>query len=316
MLLTSPSNQCSKEDTLGKHWFISTKTEWLHRGLTVLQNCSTCEQPRGSRHGFHSSWKSQNQTFRLLVQRSFYNVYVCVCVCVTCSVMSDSLRPHGLPPSWLLCPQNSPGKNTGVGCHVLLQGIFHMAGRLFTVWIAREDLFTMLHVKTWSSEQWQQTPRATEKWGLAQETKKQTDWRNQRAHPLRVQNHKEKRKSSMQYYEKTQNFKEELWTGVAKVGNCCCQVSSVVSDSVRRQSRQPSRLPRPWDSPGKNTGVGCHLLLQCMKVKSESEVVQLCPTLHDPMDCSPPASSVHRIFQARVLEWGATAFSKVGNTIS
>ena len=120
MLLTSPSNQCSKEDTLGKHWFISTKTEWLHRGLTVLQNCSTCEQPRGSRHGFHSSWKSQNQTFRLLVQRSFYNVYVCVCVCVTCSVMSDSLRPHGLPPSWLLCPQNSPGKNTGVGCHVLL----------------------------------------------------------------------------------------------------------------------------------------------------------------------------------------------------
>ena len=73
--------------------------------------------------------------------------------------------------------------------------------------------------------------------------------------------------------------------------------------------RQPTRLPRPWDSPGKNTGVGCHFLLQCMKVKSESEVVQSCLTCSDPMDCSPPASSLHGIFQARVLEWGAIAFS-------
>ena len=68
-------------------------------------------------------------------------------------------------------------------------------------------------------------------------------------------------------------------------------------------------LPRPWDSPGKNTGVGCHFLLQCMKVKSESEVTQSCPTLSDPIDCSPPGSSVHGIFQPRVLEWGAIAFS-------
>ena len=73
--------------------------------------------------------------------------------------------------------------------------------------------------------------------------------------------------------------------------------------------RQPMRLPRPWDSPGKNTGVGCHFLLQCMKVKSESEVVQSYSTLSDPMDCSPPGSSIHGIFQARVLEWGAIAFS-------
>ena len=65
----------------------------------------------------------------------------------------------------------------------------------------------------------------------------------------------------------------------------------------------------PWDSPGKNTGVGCHFLLQCMKVKSESEVAQSCPTLSDPMDCSWPGSSVHGIFQARVLEWGAIVFS-------
>ena len=65
----------------------------------------------------------------------------------------------------------------------------------------------------------------------------------------------------------------------------------------------------PWDSPGRNTGVGCHFLLQCMRVKSESEVAQSCPTLSDPMDCSPPGSSIHGIFQARILEWGAIAFS-------
>ena len=82
-----------------------------------------------------------------------------------------------------------------------------------------------------------------------------------------------------------------------------------MSDSVRPHRRQPTRLPRPWDSPGKNTGVGCHFLLQCMKVKSESEVAQSCPTLSNPMDGSLPGSSVHGIFQARVLEWGAIAFS-------
>jgi len=70
-----------------------------------------------------------------------------------------------------------------------------------------------------------------------------------------------------------------------------------------------TRLPRPWDSPGKNTGLGCHFLLQCMKVKSESTVAQSCLTLSDPMDCSLPGSSIHGIFQARVLEWGAIAFS-------
>ena len=68
-------------------------------------------------------------------------------------------------------------------------------------------------------------------------------------------------------------------------------------------------LPHSWDSPGKNTGVGCHFLLQCMKVKSESEVAQSCLTPSDPMDCSLPGSSIHWIFQARGLEWGASAFS-------
>ena len=82
-----------------------------------------------------------------------------------------------------------------------------------------------------------------------------------------------------------------------------------MSNSVRLHRRQPTWLLCPGDSPGKNTGVGCHFLLQCMKVKCESEVAQSCSTLSDPIDCGPPGSSVHRIFQASVLEWGAIAFS-------
>ena len=92
---------------------------------------------------------------------------------------------------------------------------------------------------------------------------------------------------------------------------CCCCVTSIVSNSVRPHRRQPTRLLHPWDSPGKNTGVGWHFLLQCMKVKSESEVAQSCPTLSDAMDCSLPGSSIHGIFQARVLEWDAIVFSDI-----
>ena len=83
-----------------------------------------------------------------------------------------------------------------------------------------------------------------------------------------------------------------------------------MSDSVWPHRRQTTRLLRPWDSPGKNTGVGCHFLLQCMKLKSESEVARLCPTPSDSMDRSPPGSSIHGILQARVLEWGAIALSE------
>ena len=82
-----------------------------------------------------------------------------------------------------------------------------------------------------------------------------------------------------------------------------------------RGPQQPTRLCHPWDSPGKNTGVGGHSLLQCMKVKSQSEVTQSCPTLRDPMDCSLPGSSVHGILQAKVLEWGAIAFSNDGTKL-
>ena len=100
--------------------------------------------------------------------------------------------------------------------------------------------------------------------------------------------------------------------GVFRMGNTC----TPMADSCQCMAKplvlllQPTRLPHPWDSPGKNTGVGCYFLLQYMKVKSESEVSQLCPTPSDPMDCSLPGSSVHGHFQARVLEWGAIAFSR------
>ena len=94
---------------------------------------------------------------------------------------------------------------------------------------------------------------------------------------------------------------------------CYCKVASVMSDSVRPQRQQPTRLPSPWDSPHKNTEVCCHFLLQCMKMKCESEVAQSCLTLSEPMDCSLPGSSVHGIFKARVLEWDAIAFSDRGS---
>ena len=96
----------------------------------------------------------------------------------------------------------------------------------------------------------------------------------------------------------------------------CCTLKhaaaakSLQSDSVRPHRRQSTRPRRPWDSPGKNTGVGCRFLLQCMKVKSEREVAQSYLTLGDPMDCSQPGSSIHGIFQARVLEWVAISFSR------
>ena len=90
-----------------------------------------------------------------------------------------------------------------------------------------------------------------------------------------------------------------------------------MSDSARPHRQQPTRLPCLWDSPGKNTGVvGCHFLLHCMKGKRESEVARSCPTPSEPMDCSPPGSSVRGIFQARRLEWGAVAFSSFSASIS
>ena len=102
----------------------------------------------------------------------------------------------------------------------------------------------------------------------------------------------------------------------AAVAAAAAAAKSLQSDSVQPHGWQPTRLPCPWDSPGKNTGVGCHFLLQCMKVKSESEVAQSFPTLSNPMDCSLPDSSVHGIFQAIVLEWVAIVFSYLPNTFS
>ena len=110
----------------------------------------------------------------------------------------------------------------------------------------------------------------------------------------------------------TQNVSTCLWKHLVHLVAAAAAAKSVQScptlcDPI---DGSPPGSPCPWDSPGKNTGAGCHFLLQCMKVKSESKVVQSCPTLRDPMDCSLPGYSVHGIFQARVLEWVAIAFSR------
>ena len=107
--------------------------------------------------------------------------------------------------------------------------------------------------------------------------------------------------------------RQEYWSGVPlpspPIASAAAAAKSLQSCvTLRSHRQQPTRLPCPWDSPGKNTEVGFHFLLQCMKVKSEREVTQSCPTLCDPMDCSLLGSSIHGIFQARVLEWGAITF--------
>ena len=143
-------------------------------------------------------------------------------------MVSDFVWPHRRQPTRLLCPWDSPGKNTGVGCHFLLQ--FRISWPKMNV-----NNFQIICV--------------------------------------------------------------------------CVRVSClVVSDCLGQHGVQPTRLPRPWDSPGKNTGVGCHFFLQCREVKSESEVTQSRLTLCDSMDYSLPASSIYAVFQTRVLEWGAISF--------
>ena len=114
---------------------------------------------------------------------------------------------------------------------------------------------------------------------------------------------------------------EEFWSKPALIKFPTAAAAAAAAKSLQScptlcdpiDGSQPTKLRCPWDSPGKNTGVSCHFLLQCMKVKSGSEVTESCPTLIDPMDCSPPSSSIHGIFQARVLEWGTIAFSNQWN---
>ena len=106
-------------------------------------------------------------------------------------------------------------------------------------------------------------------------------------------------------------MKEAGWRKIMPISAAAAAAKSLQScPTLRPQRRQPTRLLCPWDSPGKNTGGGCHFLLQCMKVKSESEVAQSCPTPSDPMHGSLPCSSIHGILQARVLEWVSISFSR------
>ena len=112
---------------------------------------------------------------------------------------------------------------------------------------------------------------------------------------------------SLELFEKSLAFVSFHLTYIVRCSAAAAAKSLPSCPTVWPHRWQPTRLLRPWDSPGKSTGVGCHFLLQRMKMKSESEVAQSCLTRSDPMDCSPPGSSVHGIFQARILEWGAIA---------
>ena len=116
--------------------------------------------------------------------------------------------------------------------------------------------------------------------------------------------------------EKEKSQQSHLWLPLWGSLAAAAAKSLQSCQTVRPHRRPPTRLPHPWDSPGKNTGVGCNFLLQCIKVKSEREVAQSFPTLRDPVDCSLPGSSVHGIFQAKVLEWGAIALSREGAWLS
>ena len=195
----------------------------------------------------------------------------------SCSVMSYSLQHHGLYSPW-----NSRGQNTGVSSCSLCWGIVPTQRSNPGLLHWRQSLYQLSHEGSWRILEWVAYPFSS-----------RSSWpRN--------------------------------WTGVSCIAggfftnwaireamySAATAAKSLQScPTLRSHRRQPTRLPRPWDSPGKNTGVGCYFLLQCMKVKSESEVAQSCPTLRDPMDCGLPGSSVHGIFQARVLEWVAIAFS-------
>ena len=197
--------------------------------------------------------------------------------------MSDSVQSHRQQPTRLPRPWDSPGKNIGVGYHCLLLSGYTAIQTPSSVKIINPPTLYLESPPTFSPGKFTSAP--------SQEAK----------HPPFLSANSSIH-ISPEFPMASQKFSHDPPC-------CCCLVTSVVSDSVRPHRRQPTRLRRPWNSPGKNTGVGCHFPLQCMKVKSE--VAQSCSTLRDPMDGSPPGSSIHGIFQARVLDWGAIAFSDI-----
>ena len=250
--------------------------------------------------------------------------------------MSDSLRPYGLYPTRFLCPSDSPGKNIGVDCHFLLQGIFPTQGlNLCLSQLLHWQVYCLplSHLRNPSHSLWPPPlcgshSQKTWEWGrlVGEEGGSHffqwdlfCDWsgKNGVFKTLYSQSRFLKRMQQISTWTRI-----VLWRRAFSFsyiyGDFIGPHASPAAAAKLLQSFpalcdphrwQPTRLPHPWDSPGKNTGVGCHFLLQCMKVKSESEVAQSCSTLSDPMDCSPPGSSIHGIFQARVLEWGAIGFS-------
>ena len=196
-------------------------------------------------------------TFNILFK--LYNSIVVTAAAAAKSHQSclDSVQPHRRQPTRLLCPWESPGKNTGVGFHFLLQCM--KAKSESEVAQSCPTLSGPMDCSLLGSSVHGIFQARVLEWGAIA-------------------------------------FSERNAAAAAAKSHQSCP-------TLRPHRWQPTGLPRPWDSPSKNTGVGCHFLLQCMKVQSESEVAQSSPTLSDPMDCSVPGSSVHGIFQARGLEW-------------
>ena len=228
---------------------------------------------------------------------------VILCVSFSHAAMSDSLRPHVLQPSRLLCPWNSPGKNTGVDCHSLLWVIFLTRdqtpvslteGKLFTIWatnnqfgIISKVVFFFFLIKLTALFPFP-------KFLLAVPSQE-----------LKIEH------STVQGYI-SHILCKKSYIPSTKILLAAAAAKSLQScPTVRPHRRQRIRLPIPGILLAKNDGVGSHFLLQCMKMKRESEVTQSYPTVTDPMDCSLPGSSVHGIFQARVLEWSAIFFNIV-----
>ena len=197
-------------------------------------------------------------------QSSIMVLYVSSCCCCeVISVVSDSVRPHRRQPTRLLSSWDSPGKNTGMGCHFLLLTSLH-----------RNDInVNSQHLVRYFSSLIRQYSLTT-----------------------------------VNFHTHTALFAYNVFHLIYAQRTLLLSRFSRVQPCATPQTAA-HQAPPSLDSLGKNTRVGCHFLLQCMKVKSESEVAQSCPTLRDPMDCSLPGSSAHGIFQARVLEWVAIAFS-------
>ena len=235
------------------------------------------------------------------------------------SVISDSSQLHGLQPTRFLRPWAFPGKSTGLGCHSLLQLEYqiYLYFILFLTslpWKVKVIVMKINCIYLALSHFFSINPKV-----LYRDNSGHESWPcsiylavNYRTVEKAMAPHSSTLAWKIPWIEEPGRLQS---MGLLRVGHDWATSLSLFTFMHWRRKWQPTRLPRPRDSPGKNPGVGCHFLLQCMKVKSEREVAQSCPTFLNLLDCSLPGSSIRGIFQARVLEGGAIAFSRKYNKL-